>query len=72
MSFDPEDLILDIMQNMMSGTSGKETQNATANALSIGLSKADASKPNEESVDNVGNNASAASGGFDPSAGNEF
>jgi hypothetical protein len=58
---------------MMAGTSTKETQNATANALSIGLAKADATKPgNEDSADNVGNNASAASAGFDPSAGNEF
>jgi hypothetical protein len=39
MTFDPEDLILDIMQNMMAGTSTKDGQNTTAAALSIGLSK---------------------------------
>ena len=73
MTFDPEDLILDIMQNMMAGTSSKEGQNSNAAALSIGLSKGDnipaLKTNNDESADNAGNNASAGSAGFDQSVG---
>ena len=33
MIYDPEDLILDIMQNMMSGGTSKEAQNSVTTAM---------------------------------------